>query len=77
MEIVRNVFDRVVSHVGNHTFTTEQLGQPLEELNIDSVELLEIFGMMEEELGIILSEEELEAMTTLDQLLALVSSKVV
>jgi acyl carrier protein len=77
METVRNVFDRVVSHVGNHVFTTEQLSQPLVELNIDSVELLEIFGMMEEELGILLSEEELSGMATLNQLLELVGSKVV
>ncbi len=76
MDTVRNTFDRVVSHVGNHKFTAEQLGQPLVELNIDSIELMEIFGMMEEELGILLSEEELSEMETLNQLLALVSSKV-
>ncbi len=76
MDTIRNVFDRVVNHVGNHTFTSAQLGQPLVELNIDSIELMEIFGMMEEELGIHLSEEELSEMTTLDQLLELVGSKV-
>lgn len=76
MDTIRDIFDRVVSHVGNHSFTTEELSQPLAELNIDSIELLEIFGMMEEELGILLSEDELAEITTLNQLLELVGGKV-
>lgn len=76
MDTIREVFDRVVRQVGNHTVTTAQLSQPIAELNIDSVELLEIFGMMEEELGILMSEEELAGMETLNQLLELVKTKV-
>jgi acyl carrier protein len=73
-EIYR-VFSRVALDVGNRTFSPEELEQPLSELNIDSVELMEMFGMMEEELGLLLSESEIAEIQTLEQLLAVMSEK--
>lgn len=74
-EEICRVFNRVALEVGNHTFSPEELNQPLAELNIDSVELMEIFGMMEEELGFLLSEDEIAGIQTLAQLLEVMSQK--
>lgn len=73
-EIYR-VFSRVALEVGNHSFSPEELERPLAELNIDSVELMEMFGMMEEELGFLLSESEIAEIQTLGQLLEVMSQK--
>lgn len=75
-EEICRVFNRVALEVGNHTFSPEELNQPLAELNIDSVELMEIFGMMEEELGLLLSEDEIGQIRTLAQLLEVLGHKI-
>lgn len=75
-EEICRVFNRVALEVGNHTFSPEELNQPLEELNIDSVELMEVFGMMEEELDLLLSEDEIGQIRTLAQLLEVLGHKI-
>lgn len=65
---------RVVFEVCRYDVTSADLRTPLAEIEIDSVELMEVFGVLEEELGICLRDDEIAEVSTFEELLFLLSA---
>ena len=65
---------QVVFDVSHHQIQTSDLKSPIAEMDIDSVELMEIFGMLEEEVGICFPEDRIAEVSTFDDLLSLLKS---
>ena len=66
------LFQSAALEIGNHNFEGLALSTDIADLGIDSVELLEIFGEIEEELDIQMSDEDLAGLSTLGDLVALI-----
>lgn len=70
-----DLFVAAAYEVGAHQFEGLSVKTEVSELGIDSVELLEIFGFVEEELDIMLSDEDLAGLETLGDLIALIKQE--
>jgi len=60
---------RVVFEVTHNQIQPSDLKLPIAEMDIDSVELMEIFGMLEEELGTCLPEDQIAEVSTFEDLM--------
>lgn len=70
-----DLVQRVVFEVCRHDVKVADLKKPLTETEIDSVELMEVFGVLEEELGIRLKDDEIAEVSTFEELLFLLGNK--
>lgn len=68
MDELITLFADAALEIGQHRFEGLKSTTQIAELGIDSVELLEIFGYVEEELDIELSDEDLQGITSLQDL---------
>lgn len=66
------LFQAAASEIVGRTFENIELKTEINELGIDSVDLLEIFGYVEDELGIKLADADLAEVTTLRDLAKLI-----
>lgn len=74
-ETLIQLFQEAAKEIGHHEFSDLSLKTEIAELGIDSVELLEIFGYVEEELDIELSDDELSGIRTLQDLSTIISTQ--
>lgn len=69
-----DLVSRIVFEVCRYQIKNADLKTPLAEIEIDSVELMEVFGVLEEELGIRLNDDEISDVTTFEDLLVLLQT---
>ena len=62
------LFEDAAWQVGGHKFDDISMKTEIADLGIDSVELLEIFGYVEEETGVLLSDDDLATIQNLGDL---------
>lgn len=62
------LFKDAAWQVGGHKFDDISMKTEIADLGIDSVELLEIFGYVEEETGVLLSDDDLATIENLGDL---------
>ncbi len=75
MDALLSLFAEAADEIGQYSFDGLSKDTAIAELGIDSVELLEIFGYVEEELDIELDDEDLAGLKTIGDLGKLISSQ--
>ena len=68
-------FQRMASEIAEKDFTSVQEDAKIAQLGLDSLNLLELVGQMERELGVQIPDEQLVGIQTVRQLLDLVERR--
>ena len=70
------MFRNLATEIAERDFSHVQESDAIKDLGIDSLAMLELIGSMERELSIQVPDESLTGLETVQQLLALVESKI-
>ena len=76
MSVKEKVIQSLVSHLGIEESKVTDNSNFINDLNMDSLDLVEIIIQTEEEFGISISDGEAEKLKTVDELVKFVESKI-